>query len=343
MANKTAGGYSFNTISKDPKASYWSTFNPFSQLSTSNPVDRVPEWWDKYIPISDRDTRYLAWKATALSLLAASIVGGGRLLLHMGKVDDVRKNDAPGHQLKSQLNTAFEVRDAVPNVPNKQKANRMVAEDYEQGDEKIASLQKHATDWKGVAIPGGIALIAASLAYAATDSWADKRKGEILKKRIEGKNNYMKNLVVARGRNARGVLTPEEMAEALSRPDFEGQAEQVKQASVNKTAVDHWTDVFWPAAGLIGAVIFATTAYGSYKYHEANNINNIKYKAYKKGLEEYAAMRSQSNPLTVGTANSNMFDRIDRDDAQAAPERKEKPRQAELLLEDRHTPVSVTI
>jgi hypothetical protein len=349
MTNKMAGGYSYavqgNNIKagEDPKASYWSTFNPFSQLSTSNPVDRVPKWWNDLPFFSDPDTKYLAWKATALSLLAAGIVGGGRLLLHMGKVDNVRKNDAPGHQLKSQLNSAFEMRDPVPAATADGTALPKPEDHvYEEGNEKIASQQKQGTDWKGLAIPGSIALLAGALTYYAVDSWADQRKGEILKKRTEGKSDYLKNLIVARGRNARGTLTPEELETALNRPDFETQGEQVKQGSFDKNAVDHWTDVFWPVAGLIGAAIFATTAYGSYKYHEANNINNIKYKAYKKGLEEYAAIRSQSNPLTVGTANSNIFRRID-NNTPAVSGGKVPPVQNELLLDDRHTPVSITI
>lgn len=348
--NIKTGGYSYavrgDNIAKgeDPNASYWSTFNPFSQLLTTNPKDRVPEWWDKYVPISDPDTRYLAWKAAALSLLTAGVIGGGRLLLHMGKVDNVRKNDAPGHQLESQLNASFEMRDAVPPAPIA-KAKNVKSEDddeEEDGNEKVASQRKQSTDWTGLAIPGAIALLAGALTYAGVDAWADQRKGEILKKRTEGKSNYLKNLIVARGRNARGTLTPEELEATLNRPDFEGQAEQLKQGSLEKGAADNWSETIWPAVGLVASALFAVTAYGSYKYHEANNINNIKYKAYKKGLEEYAAMRSQSNPLTVGTANSNLFHRIDAN-APAEPKSKAAPVQTELLLDDRHTPISITI
>ena len=353
MATVKQSAYSYavrgNDTAKgqDPNASYWSTFNPFSQFSSSNPVDRIPEWLDK-LPVNiSRDTKYLIWKATALSLLATAIVGGGRLLLHTDKVNKVRKNDAPGHKLNSQLNASFEMSDTpktwMPKNPEE------CTDDSGNTEEQI----KTAADWWGAAIPGGIAVIVGALAYAATDAWADKRKGEILKKRMEGKSNYLKDLIVARGQNARGTLTPDEYSKALLRPDFEENGVQYKEGALNKRAVDKWTDSIPLFLGTIGAALFAVTAYGSYKYHEANNPNNIRYRAYKKGLEEYAAIRSRSNPLTIGVAGNQIFNRIDEPPApnkkvrmglrmNLEPEAKGAV-SPELLLDDKHTPVSVTI
>ena len=321
------------------QGSWLSTINPLSQLSTSNKPDYMPEWWDKYIPASSPDTRYLLWKSAVMSLMAAAIVGGGRLIQHIGKVNEIRQTDQPGHALNNQMGSSFEMT-SVAKKKKKKKGGWFSSDDDDETEED-RQLKTAAEDWLGVAVPTGAALLTAALTYAATDAWADKRKGEILQDRVANKNDYLKKLIIARARNAKGKLTERDLRKALRRPDFEDAEIQIKQGA-NDTSSS-----ISAAVGLLALGLLGVTTYGSYKYFEANNPNNIKYKAYKKGLEEYAATRSNKTPLTVGSSDAEIFKKIDETDE--TPEelaRKKKKLQegaTPLLLEDKHTPVSITL
>ena len=299
-----------------------------------NPVSGITggkEWVpDKVLNMfgTDPDKQRLAaaaWKTGASGLLAAAGIGGYRAIRHMNEMRDLSDADRPGKDLSSQVSTTF----AGKLSGNQKKRKKKKDEDEEQ--QKAASVVKQAkndpapapatgavpdnnftpTTFFRAAVPTGALLLAGALAYKGVDEAFDRRRNKQLDKAISAKENAIKNLITTRARIAKGNVDDNEMRAAL-RP-INGDDIYVKEASNPiGSAVS--------TAGVMASAIVLASAIGSYAYFSAGDENNLKYKAYKKALREYAKNKSGITPVSVmPTDAKKYFANIDEKPENSAP------------------------
>lgn len=209
-----------------------------------------------------------------------------------------------------------------------------------------------------MALPLGASILAASLAYKGVDEIAGARRNRLLDKSLKAKSEAVKALMTARARIAKGNATPQEIDEAnaaISNEDI-----YMKQASLAKAAQQGTKERITDSAantartlltssvattGLLASLMVMASALGSYEYFKSSNENNIRYKAMKKGLKEYAKQKTSLTPIsTVPTDTSEYFRHIDE-----APEGEEKTRVAaiknlpEIDSSGLNKPISITL
>lgn len=309
------------------KFSYWNTLNPLSFLTGGG--DRYPKFVADMFP-ENKNLGYLAFKSGACMLLAAAAVGGFRALKHFDRMNDMAEKDHPGGNLSSQISTSFE--GTLGPTGTLEKSSAAVSSDPAGDNIKVDPL-----DWTniaGTAIPVGATLLAASLAYKGVDSLVSARRNRLLDQTIARKDDAIKGLIQTRARIAKGTATDKEVNNALARANDEDiymkTASQDKQALLSQAV---------SGAGLIVAALMGASAIGSYTYFKATDPNNIKFKAYQKGLKEYARSKAGITPISVMPTDSKQyFAEIDKD----AP--KETLRTApEVTDTDLNKPISVTL
>jgi hypothetical protein len=111
-----------------------------------------------------------------------------------------------------------------------------------------------------------------------------------------------------------------------------------KAASQNKEALIPQSVQLFGA--LTSAVILAS-AIGSYAYTSAGDENNLKYKAYKKALKEYAKNKSGITPITVAPKDApSYFAAIDAAGQKQAPTVRQQPSYDADAL---NKPISISI
>ena len=306
------------------KGSYLNTLNPIS--SVTGGIDKIPEWYVKLFPKTKggMQAAHQTFKASAVGLLAAALVGGYRALQHADEMDELEEADRPGKELASQLSTTFSG-DLIPQ--HKDASGRVPGSGF--------------LTWQnffGTAIPMSAVLLASSLAYSATDNYYDKRRNQALNKSIAAKEDAIKQLIAARARMAKGVGTQSELTEATE--DLGDKDVYIKDASQDKQALLGINDLFQHFGAATAAVILAS-AIGSYAYTKASDENNIKYKAYKKSLKEYAKNKSGITPITIAPTNAQgYFDYLNGGETEEASSPRE---QIELNPDDLNKPISISI
>ena len=307
------------------RGSYANTLNPISSVMKG--TDKVPEWYVNLFPntATGRSNAHLTFKAGAVGLLAAALVGGYRAVKHFNEMDDLEEADRPGKELASQLSTTFEG-SMLPEKQKKSAAGRI-------GPDDIFSWR----NFFGTAIPIGATLLAASVAADAVDNYYDARRNKALDKAIASKENAVKQLITARARMAKGMGSRKELGEATQ--DLGDKDVYVKDASLDKSAMFGLNDLLQHFGATTAAVILAS-ALGSYAYTAASDEDNIKYKAYKKGLKEYAKNKSGITPITIAPTDSKKyFDYINGDKAE-----KKAPRELPAMdLDSLNRPISISI
>ena len=341
-----------------PKGSYLNTFNPLSQLIGG--TDRIPEWWVKgFFPNTEGGHRaaHITFKAGADAILAAALIAGYRGINYANRMAELQKSDNPANGMKSQLSTTF----AGSLEPKKKK---------KQQQKKEASVNELRTpdiiSWGNTlssSIPLGAVLIATSLAYKGADDYFDKKRNKALDVAIANKETVLKRLMKTRSRLAKGNASDREVLGALN-----GMSDDdlyVKEASQTKKADlgDAWDTgreaVRITTSGLatLSCLILGAAAVGSYAYFSKGNENNIRYRAMKDGLKEYARVKSGYTPVNIiPTKSQNFFSSIDEPSA-AAPKEKAKKKEAEetaassgavrnepsLLTDTYNKPISLTL
>lgn len=304
MKNQAIGtdssGYGLRTVA-GPNGSVSSLFNPFSGLTGT--VDYVPGKWidavQKVIPgEAGKTTAHMTAKAGAMMLLAAGLVGGYRTLRHVGDIVNMDKATRPGKNMASQLSTTFE--GDLSGEDKKQK--KAASEDNSAPPGKYDIRNPgNFTPWmlSATALPLGTFLLASALAYKGVDSVFDKFRNKRLDRSIKEKEQAVKKLITARAQQAKGGVTSG-TADAATE-DLRDSDIYTKSASQNKIAIIPETVQL---VGVSSAAILLASAIGAYHYTASADENNIKYKAYKKALKEYAKAKSGMTPITVAPTNS---------------------------------------
>lgn len=334
LDKRTAGKATFGDIDdRYQKGSYASTFNPIS--SVMGGVDKVPEWYVKMFPNTTEglNNAHMTFKAGAVGLLAAALVGGYRAAKHYTDMDELQEQDRPGKNLAGQLSTTFEG-DMMPKKKKKKKEDQ----------KKTAGGRIHGDGvftWRnffGTAIPLGATLLAASVAESATDNYFDKRRNKALDEAIANKEDAIKQLIATRARMAKGLGTKSEIGSATQ--DLENRDVYVKDASVDKEAMLGMNDLLQHFGATTAAVILAS-ALGSYAYTSASDENNVKFRAYRKALNEYAKNKSGITPITIAPTDAkSYFDYINGEKEQKKVTPREQP---ELDSDSLNKPISISI
>ena len=301
------------------KGSYANTFNPFSQ--SLGLTDRIPEGWVKMFPntVGGRQAAHISFKAGADALLAAGLVALWRGISHVNRMAELAKSDNPAHGMKSQLSTTF----AGSLNPEQKKT---AATQYNPNELQPPAVFSGANAMS-TAIPLGAVLLATSLAYKMTDDYLDSKRNQALDKAIGSKENVLKRLIKTRSRLAKGNATDSEVHRALggmSNDDL-----YVKQAALDKQAgfqefLDAISGGFRMGVSgfsALSCLVLGAAAVGSYYYFSKADENNVRYRAMKKGLKEYARVKSGYTPVAIiPTKSRKFFAEID----QETPQKKQK-------------------
>ena len=284
--------------------SYWNTLNPISGLLGGR--NQIPEWWGNLFPRTEAGKQIagISFKSGAIALLTAGLVGGYRTLKHYAEMEDIESADRPGKDLAGQLSTTFT---GNMNTNGSKKGQKKKAGQEDPEDAGFRAKYPDSFAWQnllGSAIPLGAALLAAAASYKYTDQYFDKQRNAALTKSIAKKDKAVKDIIATRARLAKGTLNPAE-SKKLAGPGITATDAYTKDASLDKQA-----DIMRATAqllGLMGAATVLASAIGSYSYFSASDENNLKYKAYKKALREYAKNKSGITPITVLPKDSQAY------------------------------------
>ena len=336
--NDTKNGVGTRVVA-GPHGSKASLFNPASGLTGG--VDWVPQNYidfvQKYIPgQAGATTAHMTMKAGAMALLAAGLVGGYRTVRHIKDLGSIEAANRPGKDLSGQLSTTF--------------AGDLSGEDDEQ--KKAASLRKTAQENKvteimspgnftaqnltATALPIGTLLLAAGLAYKGVDTVFDEIRNKRLDNAIAEKDKAIKQLITARAQIAKGSQNIGAVDSAIA--PIADKDIYTKAASQDKIAVIPETVQL---VGTLSAAMLLASAIGSYSYTSAGDENNLKYKAYKKALQEYAKAKSGITPITVAPKNApSYFAAIDAAGQKEAPTARQLPA---IDTDALNKPISISI
>lgn len=316
-----------NTPSEDPIATTkfsWkglaNTLNPVSGIMGG--VDYVPGGVLKAFGEGNERAAHTAFKTGAIGLLAAGLISGYRASQHAGEMRDLKNADRPGKGLASQVSTTFSGK--LSGKKRKKKQEKTAAEVMPTNNFTVDTLMKSA-------IPTGALLLAGALAYRGVDETMDARRNKQLDKAIAAKEDAIKNLITARARVAKGTAEEEDIKAAI-RP-LTGDNIYVKEAAADLVGRGVQT------AGVLASAIVLASALGAYAYTSAGDENNLKYKAYKKALKEYAKNKSGMTPITIAPTDAgSYFAGIDEGE-----QKKVTPRQLPQLDTDAlNQPISVS-
>lgn len=307
--------YTMSKKAKDDKPSYLQTFlNPFALMIGADVP--YPKAFSSLVPTSPR-TGGLLFHAGALALTAAAITGAARGLAYLKdkkELEDETLYQAIG---KNTVNT-FDV-----NMNSKKASSSKNNTAYINNDVDMFSFK---TFFEG-ALPVSATILGSALAYKAVDNWADKRIKSIIDRKVQEKDSIYKNLIRARAKAGKGILTEEEFNKVTGEADAVVGA--TKTATLGASAV--------MLLGLLATGTFAGSLFASKKYFKDTDDNNIKYKAYREGINQYIKSKALKSPVHVNIENKNIFDDLDIKDSETNKNKQEYD------IVDKHTPISITL
>lgn len=362
--NKKALQNQYDRVSwdpNDPKASYWSTVNPLSFLTGG--VDKVPGWWMDKFPekkvigdLTGKQLGHLTFKAGAVGLLTAGLVGGLRLAIDADELIH-GKGTAVDAGAKGKLSTTFDP--AIYELDRwgnrkkkKQPVQPAVKEASAESDKKLTSgkyTDLSSYNQLGFAVPAAATMLAAFLAYTASDEITSGARRILTDQKLADRTEDLNNLMIQRARLAKGNL--KELPEYENPYTKTAGDDSKEESGFWKTIKDFFAKTLSPTgnnAAAWGALKYAAllaTGIGSYMYFSKNNEENMKYKAYRNALGEYVKGKTNRTPLTVAPSNSDeLFEAIDKPDEDqpvvAATNPRKKP---QFYSDDLNTPISINI
>ena len=239
-----------------------------------------------------------AWGDTDNARIAANTVGYGASAFVLAALARALVQQQDPHESYAGVDTAKQLNttmsDPIVSSELSGELNKSVKK-----QNKEASLNKKAlktTDVLKWALPIGAVGLGGAIGYKLVDDIYDKDTSKKLKEEKALLASLHKKVVMARALNARGQLSEDMYRDILK----EAQPFLAKQAMVihlNKTAADPVKDWAVPALGLALSVALASSAYGTYQYLKSRNVDRLRHKAIKSGLEEYAMQQSMMRPI----------------------------------------------
>lgn len=316
------------------------TLNPVSGITGG--VDWVPKGYvdfvSKFFPKDKQNAAGVVahgtFKAGAVGLLAAGLVGGYRAAKHLKDIGSIDKADRPGKDMASQLSTTFE-----GNLSGEEEQKKAASVKTAEETAIMSPGTLSAQNLTATALPLGVLLLSAGLTYKGVDSAFDKLRNKRLDSAIAEKDQAVKKLITARAQLAKGEANMEAANAATANLDdsdvYTKAASQEKKAEV--PIVRDAVQLF----GATTAAVILASAIGSYAYTAASDENNLKYKAYKKALKEYAKAKSGITPITVAPKDApEYFAAIDNAGKKQAPTARELP---SYDADSLNRPISISI
>jgi len=316
------------------------TLNPISGITGG--VDWVPKGYvdfvSKYFPADKQNAAgvvaHSTFKAGAVGLLAAGLVGGYRAAKHLKDIGSIDKADRPGKNMASQLSTTFE-----GNLSGEEEQKKAASVKTAEDQAIMSPGTLSAQNLTATALPLGVLLLSAGLTYKGVDSAFDKLRNKRLDAAIAEKDKAVKKLITARAQLAKGEANMDAANAATA--DLKDSDVYTKAASQDKQAEVPLVRDAVQLFGATTAAVILASAIGSYAYTAASDENNLKYKAYKKALKEYAKAKSGITPITVAPKDApEYFAAIDNAGTKKAPTARQLP---SYDADSLNRPISISI
>lgn len=314
-----------------------SMLNPLYPLF-GNGTERYHAVFDKLWKNGPAAAGWLTERTLDAALLGAAILGGARGIKWLYDLGDSPSGAAKG--IHKQVGTTFTYGKALEKGRKKRREGADSGQPEENGEiAKKARLVPNPSAVDPVTsaiyalIPSAALLASGMAAYKLVDNAADKSRTLMVKRDLARNGDTVRRLIEARARLANGNATDAEVEKTLADTADAG---YVKSASFTEWFGNAWdklskhvgrqTDSLVrnvgpadAAAKTVKAITLLTlatmpaTAVGSYALNKKRNADNQAFKAYEKGLREYARMKTETAPLTI-TADDEMLARIARKD-----------------------------
>ena len=289
MSLEKARWYTPGTTSKADTLSVLNTINPLSALSPSNTKDYVPFWLVKAFKGNDK-WNFKDKNAVKTAHLVSKIALGGaafgigalalRSLMYGTDKDTFQVNKTPTQKL-----------DKIYLRPTE----ALIQPEEQQKVVKKAKAYSIAI--------GGLPLLAAIFAAGIGAKKADRIYDDVKLKNLQQQQKQLlaqkQRIALQRIKGARGIKDPAQLNTMQKSEGFRKQAAG---------------QILFAGAGALGLILFLLGRQAGKALHDANNEDTIKFKAYKKGLQQYNKARAFEqnidtqplDPKMVQLLNSNL-------------------------------------
>lgn len=303
--------------------------------------------WALNLAQGNAPAAYLLESSIGAGLIAAAIAGTTRLAQHVNRVSELSEADNPEKGIARQTGTTFNV---ALDDKDKNKKNIKTAKvdttTITSDEVAMPGITDVTANVAYTGIPMAVALLSAAGAWKGIDYLADKRRNAMLDRAIAGKRNTIKQLIKARAQLARGTIDDAGIQQALnSINDRDNYVKTAEEKPAESSVVARPEDGLYNAGrkvltsyGMLAAGLLGLSAVGSYAYFSAADKNNIRYKAMKRGINDYAKVKAMNSPVTIVPKNSDQyFEDIDK-----GAQDKDKPRDRAEMAQP-SIPISVTL
>lgn len=245
---------------------------------------------------------YLIASGTGAALLGIAFMGVGRgfkWLVDAGREDT---DSDPAKKMRSQLGTTFTYGDEE----GEKKTASSVPYGTIERPEGLAGLFKSTA---AAAVPALAAILAGGATYRLIDAAADKAWTTKTDEALRKNKDMIRKLIVTRARRAKGNASDEEIEKVLEEAAESG---YVKTAGLKSffTGISDGAERLGISVMLLTLGAGFATALGAYRYFKKSDPGNVAYKAYERGLQDYARLKTQMTPITM-SADRDMLSSID--------------------------------
>lgn len=249
-----------------------STINPVSQFTGSS--DYVPQWlvdfYGKQGGLNAQRAAHLTSKIVAGSTATAMAVLMLRSAMHNLKLDSYNK-------------AAITPADKLQSIYRKS-PQQLLYSDMKKKSQLITDYNMMAG-----ALPVAAAALVAMATMKVADTAYDSIQSKKLDQNIRSKRDTLNKIILNRAKLNRGIVKPQQLIE--------------KSASVNGQPQSRFlSPKTQRAIGLLAAIMAVSAGAAGFYYAQKTSQNAVKFKALKKGLQQYTkAKTAQDYPRTLTT------------------------------------------
>lgn len=277
-----------NLTSKMQLGAILNTLNPFSRIFSSDTREYVPKFLINLFRANKQTPYGQAARAAHVFSKAVGGVGataGLLALLRLGAhATDMDRINIAGHTPAQKLQKQYQ----------KPTASLLMASDVPQEDiqqqvvQKKASVQKKADAYNvlNATLPPSLALLAAMTAYTMADKYADARQEKRLNQDIATQLKDINQIGTANIQMARGAKKP---------------SKKTMQKKANLSG----------SLAFLAMLLAAGSGVIGFQAQRAYDPNYIKYKARKKGIQEYNKARVAQTPFISQSIDPAILAKLD--------------------------------
>jgi len=282
----------------------WRAIVPGASLLKDG-LAKYPKQFSGLIPGSEWGD-YLVASGVGAALLGVALMGGARgfkWLVDAGREDT---DSDPAKKMREQLGTTFTYGEQA-NGTRKTAADATVPYGTVERPSGVAGIFKSTAN---VAVPALALILAGGAAFKGIDALADAAWTRRTEKNLARNQETLRKLIAVRARLAKGNASDEEVESALADAASSGYVKRAFDLSDFKSALGSGAERLGVAVLLLTIGAGITSGVGAYRYFKKSDPGNIKYKAYERGLQDYARLKTQMTPLTI-SPDRELLDSID--------------------------------